>query len=632
MTSAAVLAGILEQLGARVSVLLANRFEGGYGLSDEALTRVLETSPAVLVTCDCGSSDHARIEKARAAGVDVIVVDHHLVPPEPLPALAFLNPHRPDCGFAYKGLCSAGLALSLGAAVRARLGVELDLRTFLDLVALGTIADVAPLDGDNRRLVRAGLALLASPRARPGVAALRELAKITPGATIGAQDVAFRMTPRLNAAGRLGDPTLTLSLLRARDVPEARALAARIEQLNEQRKVLEAEVTAQATAQVIEIYGEHPACGIVAAGEGWHRGVLGISAARLCDRFNVPVVVVGFEHGIGHGSARAPDGFPLFDAIQKCARSLQRYGGHQAACGLSLHAAQLDPFRADFTGAGAQAERMAAAFDVDVVLGADGYRLPPVADSVAARAAGGGQRRAAVPRVRGAGRGQRGRRSGASQAAARGRRRAAFGLWSRPGVAPARDRKFDRGDRRAAPRLVDGRRPHRAATSGLRSQLSCVPSWRRGEGSRYTPAAPALRRLTSVVNGKGVSPSRDHGELGPMTGPSLRLLLALAIGFALLVPPAQSFAQDDEPVDEEPEPVATDPLTADFKGMIGLGLIGAELGFVVPALAGARDTWVYIVFPVLGAGGGAVAGYFLLEQGDDTRRLQWPCSRLAWRS
>ena len=380
MTSAAVLAGDPRAARARASVLLANRFEGGYGLSDAALDARARDRARCWSPVTAARATTPRIERARAAGVDVIVVDHHLVPPEPLPALAFLNPHRPDCGFAYKGLCSAGLALSLGAAVRARLGVELDLRTFLDLVALGTIADVAPLDGDNRRLVRAGLALLASPRRGPGVAALRELAKITPGATIGAQDVAFRMTPRLNAAGRLGDPTLTLSLLRARDVPEARALAARIEQLNEQRKVLEAEVTAQATAQVIEIYGEHPTCGIVAAGEGWHRGVLGISAARLCDRFDVPVVVVGFEHGIGHGSARAPDGFPLFDAIQKCARSLQRYGGHQAACGLSLDAAQLDLFRADFTGAGAQAERMAAAFDVDVVLGADGYRLPPVAD------------------------------------------------------------------------------------------------------------------------------------------------------------------------------------------------------------------------------------------------------------
>ena len=175
-TSAAVLSGILEQLGGRVAVFLASRFDGGYGLSDVALARVLGCSPTVLVTCDCGTSDHARLEAARRRGIDCIVVDHHLVPGEPLPVHAFLNPHRPDCGFVYKGMCSAGLALSLGAAIRARLGSKIDLRLWLDLVALGTIADVAPLDGDNRRLVRAGLARLSAADARPGVVALREIA------------------------------------------------------------------------------------------------------------------------------------------------------------------------------------------------------------------------------------------------------------------------------------------------------------------------------------------------------------------------------------------------------------------------------------------------------------------------
>jgi len=382
-TSAAILAGILEQLGGQVVLLLASRFEGGYGLSDDALDRLLQTAPQLLVTCDCGSSDHPRIARARARGVDVIVVDHHLVPTEPLPALAFLNPHRPDCGFAYKGLCSAGLALSLGAAVRARLGVALDLRTWLDLVALGTIADVAPLDGDNRRLVRAGLSLLASGRARPGVVALRELAKIPGGAPLGAHDVAFRMTPRLNAAGRLGDPTLTLSLLRARDLPEARALAARIEQINEQRKLVEAEVTQQAIDQVLAIYGEAPAGGIVAAAEGWHRGVLGISAARLCDRFDVPAVVIALDGGVGHGSGRAPDGFALFDAIARCAPELERYGGHQAAAGLALRADRLEAFRSQF--ATATANRSGAVEQkptrVDVVVGGEGgYPMPPAAD------------------------------------------------------------------------------------------------------------------------------------------------------------------------------------------------------------------------------------------------------------
>jgi single-stranded-DNA-specific exonuclease len=382
-TSAAILSGILEQLGAQVSVLLASRFEGGYGLSDLALGRVFETRPSVLVTCDCGSSDHARIEQARARGVDVIVVDHHLVPAEPLPALAFLNPHRPDCGFAYKGLCSAGLALSLGAEVRARMRATIDLRQWLDLVALGTIADVAPLDGDNRSLVRAGLALLASPNARPGVLALRELAKIQPGSALSAIDVSFRMTPRLNAPGRLGDSTLSLSLLRARTLSEARALAARVEQCNDERRAIEARVTEQAFEQLATLYGTAPQAGVVLAAEGWHRGVLGITAARVSERFGVPAIVIGAEDGYGHGSGRAPDGFPLFDAIARCGQFLERFGGHQAASGLALRTDQLEAFRARFGAESAALQKSAAGpapMSVDVTIGADGYALPPASD------------------------------------------------------------------------------------------------------------------------------------------------------------------------------------------------------------------------------------------------------------
>jgi len=340
-TSTAILADILEALGGG---------RGGYGLSDAALDRCLDTGATLLVTCDCGSSDHERISRARRSGVDVIVVDHHLVPPEPLPAVAFLNPHRPDCGFPYKGLASAGLALSVGAAVRQRLRRRLDLKPWLDLVALGTIADVAPLDGDNRRLVRAGLAIMGQEPLRPGIHALRQTAAVAPG-RIGAVDVAFRIAPRLNAAGRLGDPTITLELLRAREPGRAVALAARIAELNERRRELERRVTAEAIDQVRDVYGERPAAGIVAAGEGWHRGVVGISAARLSDRFGVPAVVVALEDGIGHGSARTPEGFPLHDALRRCAPCLTTFGGHQAACGMSLPAGRVEAFRAAFADA-----------------------------------------------------------------------------------------------------------------------------------------------------------------------------------------------------------------------------------------------------------------------------------------
>ena len=387
-TSAAILAGILEELGGDVTVLVANRFDGGYGLSDAALDRVLATGATLLVTCDCGSSDHERLARARAAGLDVIVVDHHLVPAEPLPAIAFLNPHRPDCGFAYKGLASAGLALSVGAAVRTELGAKLDLRRYLDLVALGTIADLAPLDGDNRRLVRAGLAGLASPNARPGVVVLRELAKIKGGDTLSAVDVAFRMTPRLNAAGRLGDPSITLALLRARTAEEARAIGAAIERLNEERKRVEREVTAHAIAQAREVYGDAPAHGVIVAGREWNRGVVGITAARLVERFGVAAVVVAIDGaGIGHGSCRAPEGSRLYDAVLHCKGELESFGGHQAAAGLVVREARIDALRAAFADAthasAGGASVLAQAKVADVALDGVTFEVPPARDLAA---------------------------------------------------------------------------------------------------------------------------------------------------------------------------------------------------------------------------------------------------------
>lgn len=344
-TSAAIMADVLEALGGEVVALVANRFEGGYGFSGPALQRCLDAGAQLIVTCDCGSSDHPRVEDAARAGVDVIVVDHHLVPKEPLPAHAFLNPHRPDCGTEYKGMCSAGLAFVVGASLRTTLGHSLDLKPWLDLVALGTVADVAPLDGDNRRLVRAGLKALSKPE-RPGVVALREAASIS--GPVGAFDIAFRLAPRLNAPGRLSDPAVTLGLLRARSLPEARGLAAKIEQMNEERKEVERQVTEDAIAQVIEIYGDEPESGVVVAGEGWHRGVVGITAARLVDRFYRPAVVIGVDAGVGRGSGRTPDGFDLYDAIKAASTDLDAFGGHRAAAGLTIKASKIEAFRAAF--------------------------------------------------------------------------------------------------------------------------------------------------------------------------------------------------------------------------------------------------------------------------------------------
>lgn len=384
-TSAALVGGVIEQLGGQVSVLTASRFEGGYGLGDEALARVVETRPTLLVTCDCGSSDHARIARATSLGIDTVVVDHHLVPEEPLPALAFLNPHQPACGFPYKNLCSAGLALSLAAAVRRALDVPLDLRPWLDLVALGTIADVVPLDGDNRRLVRAGLARLASAQARPGVQALREAAGVRAGTPLGAIDVSFKLTPRLNAAGRLGDSTLTLALLRAREVGEARGIAARIEEINNERRRIERRVTEEALAQARDVFGAEPAGGVVLAAEGWHRGVVGISAARVVDQLGVPCVVVALDGSHGHGSCRVPDGVcDAHAALSKCAPHLERFGGHRGAAGLTLRADAVEAFRRAFFDATANSDAHVppSATDriADVAIDGTDFPLPPAAD------------------------------------------------------------------------------------------------------------------------------------------------------------------------------------------------------------------------------------------------------------
>lgn len=346
MTSAAIFTEALRALGGDVTPVLASRFDGGYGLSLAALERVLSHGPRLLVTCDCGSSDHASLERLAPLGVDAVVVDHHLVPEQPLPVMAFLNPHRPTCGFPYKGLASCGLALSVLAAVRAELGHALDLRPLLDLVAIGTIADVAPLHGDNRALVRAGLKVLGEAR-RPGIRALLELAKIEPGSALSAEDVAFRIAPRLNAPGRLGAPDLAVQLLLAPTLDAAHSLAAELELRQLERRAVQDQMIQEALAEVErERYRERPA--LVIGREGWNHGIVGIVAGRLASDLGKPVAVIGFENGVGRGSVRGPRGSRLHDALTACAPLLRRFGGHQAAAGLEVQLDQLPALRAAF--------------------------------------------------------------------------------------------------------------------------------------------------------------------------------------------------------------------------------------------------------------------------------------------
>ena len=349
ITSAAIMTHALRKLGAAVEVTLANRFDGGYGVSLAALGRIRATHPTLLVTCDCGSSDAENLGTLAAEGIETIVIDHHLVPSAPLPAIAFLNPHRPDCGFEYKHLASCGLALSLAAALRTELSASLDLHAYLDLVAIGTIADVAPLDGDNRILVRAGLQRIAAA-ARPGLRALLERARIESGGSITGEDVAFRLAPRLNAPGRMGSPDVSLQLLLCEDTASSEQLADKVEEFQRERRSLQDTMFAEALDD-IETRAWNKDAGIVVGRESWSSGIVGILAGKLAEHFRCPVIAIGFDGECGHGSVRGPRGIPLYDILQGLSDCLLRYGGHQAAAGLDVHRDSVQTLRHRFSSA-----------------------------------------------------------------------------------------------------------------------------------------------------------------------------------------------------------------------------------------------------------------------------------------
>jgi len=354
-TSAAILVLLLRALGLDVVARMAKR-SSGYGFSPGDATAFAEQGCTLVLTGDCGTSDHEALVLCRSRGVDVIVIDHHHVPTGKSPAFALLNPHRTDDTFSFKGLASCGVAFYLAAAVRTRLRAEgnaqaaaLDPRAWLDLVALGTIADLVPLTHENRILVAAGLRELSLLR-RPGLAALAENAGISSGA-IGTAEVSYRLAPRLNAAGRLGDAQLALELLLATDRQRGQELANSLDDLNRERQRIQEQVWSAAVAAAAA-YADAPA--LVLGAEGWHQGVVGIVAAKLVDKYRKPTVVVGFNAGQGRGSARTVGGFDLVQGLSRCREHLTGFGGHPMAAGVTVAEADLAGFRAAFVAAAAE--------------------------------------------------------------------------------------------------------------------------------------------------------------------------------------------------------------------------------------------------------------------------------------
>lgn len=349
ITATALLAEVLGALGWRVAVYLPQRLTEGYGLSAEGVRNCLREHPTrLLVAVDCGSSSGAVIEGLRAGGTDVVVVDHHQVS-EPGPApVALLNPRRLDRGHPAGDLCSVGLAFKLAHGLvkegrrRGDAGAAAyDLKPLLDLVALGTIADLVPLTGENRVLVAAGLGRLASTQ-RVGLTALMAVSGVT---RPGVYAVGFQLAPRLNAAGRLEDANAALELLQCVEAGRVRALAAGLDQQNRARQALERQILQEALAQVTARAGAGTSPVIVEGNPGWHLGVVGIVAARLVREYYRPTLILGGDGEYWRGSGRSIEGFDLAGALRDCGDLLVRHGGHAMAAGVTLQATAVEALR-----------------------------------------------------------------------------------------------------------------------------------------------------------------------------------------------------------------------------------------------------------------------------------------------
>jgi single-stranded-DNA-specific exonuclease len=350
--STALLSLFLRGLGAQVETYIPHRLTEGYGLNEEAVERLAQRGAQLLVTLDCGIASVAEVAKARQLGLKVLVVDHHSVPSSLPDAHAILNPHQPGCSYPTKHLCAAGVAFNLCVALRKRLreggafaqSSEPNLKSMLDLVALATIADVVPIVGANRILVRHGLCELQRAH-RPGIRALKQVAGLDGDASVSTGQVGFRLAPRINAAGRLLDASLGLQLLTSEDAAQAEPLARALDAANSERQGVEQDILQGAFEQA---QSKPEAKGLVLYAQGWHAGVVGIVASRVVEKFHRPTVVVAVNGESGKGSARSIEGFHLVEALSACAHHLEKFGGHRHAAGLSLQAEQLPHFARTF--------------------------------------------------------------------------------------------------------------------------------------------------------------------------------------------------------------------------------------------------------------------------------------------
>ena len=347
ITSTVILRRALEMLGGDVVHFIPERLRDGYGLQPAAIERLHADGVSLIVSVDCGIRGIEAARRARELGVDLIITDHH-EPDHELPvAVAVLNPKRHDCSYPDKYLAGVGVALKLVQALCGRAGRSKWLPAFVKIAAIGTLADVVPLVGENRVIARFGLESLSRGPHTVGLRALLDCCGLT-GKTIDSYQVAFMLAPRVNAAGRMSTPDIATRLLLATDAAleqEARGLAQQLNDENLRRQQEEAELVT-AAKKAIET---DPAVGahnvLVVGGAGWHRGVIGIAASKLVDTYHKPAIVLSIDGDVAHGSCRSIPAFDMLNALERCADLFVRFGGHRQAAGLTMEAARVPEFR-----------------------------------------------------------------------------------------------------------------------------------------------------------------------------------------------------------------------------------------------------------------------------------------------
>jgi len=350
ITSVVILFKFIKEIGANVTYYIPDRVQEGYGLKNKAIDKFKDNNINLIITVDCGISDYDQISYARSLGIDTIVLDHHAISGTLPPSVANINPNREDCTFPFKELAGVGIAYNFLIALRGSLRKEgfwkdenyPNLKEYLDIVALGTIGDIAPLIDENRIFAKIGLELITAGK-RPGIRALKEVSGIE-GQIIDSFKASFCLIPRINAAGRIASPLDAVALLLTEDMEEARTLAGKLDVYNRRRQSMEKMILNEILEKISNNPDIEKINALVFASDKWHPGVVGIVASRLVDLFNRPAFVISLKDGIGKGSGRSVSDFNIYKGIEKCASLLLSYGGHCHAAGISIKEDDIDEF------------------------------------------------------------------------------------------------------------------------------------------------------------------------------------------------------------------------------------------------------------------------------------------------